>query len=98
HYPTQRSSDLNESLNKTIESLNKTIAEQAAKIHPLTEEVERLKNEKAVLQQSADTLARLREEVASSEATSSRNRANVSADCSRTAFSFFRRSTSSVKG
>ena len=30
-----------------------------------TEEVERLKSEKAVLQQSADTLARLREEAAS---------------------------------
>jgi septal ring factor EnvC (AmiA/AmiB activator) len=50
---------------KTIESLNQHIAEQGAKICSLTEEVERLKSEKAVLQQSADTLARLREEAAS---------------------------------
>jgi len=50
---------------KTIESLNQQIAEQGAKIRSLTEEVERLKSEKAVLQQSADTLARLREEAAS---------------------------------
>ena len=50
---------------KTIESLHKQIAEQDAKIRSLTEEVERSKNEKAVLQQSADTLARLREEAAS---------------------------------
>lgn len=50
---------------KTIESLNKQIAEQDAKIRSLTEEVERLKSEKAALQQSEDTLARLREEAAS---------------------------------
>ena len=50
---------------KTIESLNQQIAEQGAKIRSLTEEVERLKIEKAALQQSADTLARLREEAAS---------------------------------
>jgi predicted RNase H-like nuclease (RuvC/YqgF family) len=50
---------------KTIESLSKQIAEQDAQIRSLTEEVERLKGEKAALQQSDDTLARLREEVAS---------------------------------
>lgn len=49
---------------KMIESLNKQIAEQDAKIRSLTEEVERLKGEKAVLQESADTLARLRQEAA----------------------------------
>ena len=50
---------------KTIESLNQQIAEQDAQIRSLTEEVERLKNEKAVLQQSAETLARLQAKAAS---------------------------------
>jgi predicted nuclease with TOPRIM domain len=45
--------------------LSKQIAEQDAQIRSLTEEVERLKGEKAALQQSDDTLARLREEAAS---------------------------------
>jgi hypothetical protein len=50
---------------KTIELLNKQLAEQEAKIHSLTEEVECLKSEKAVLQQSSDTLARLQSEARS---------------------------------
>jgi len=50
---------------KTIESLNKQIAEQEARIHSLIEQVESLKSEKIVLQQSADTLTRLQAEVAS---------------------------------
>jgi hypothetical protein len=50
---------------KIIESLTKQIAEQDARIRSLIEEVERLKSEKVVLQQSADTLARLQAEAAS---------------------------------
>jgi uncharacterized coiled-coil protein SlyX len=50
---------------KTIELLSKQLAEQQATIHSLKEEVERLKSEKAVLQQSADALAQLRAEAAS---------------------------------
>jgi hypothetical protein len=50
---------------KAIESLNKQIAEQDTKIRSLTEEIERLESEKVVLQQSADTLARLQAEAAS---------------------------------
>lgn len=50
---------------KIIESLTKENAEQGAKICSLTEEVERLKNETAFLQESADTLARLRADAAS---------------------------------
>jgi predicted nuclease with TOPRIM domain len=45
--------------------LTKENAEKDAKICSLREEVERLKSEKAVLQQSADTLAQLRAEAAS---------------------------------
>jgi septal ring factor EnvC (AmiA/AmiB activator) len=50
---------------KIIESLNKQIAEQDARMRSLKEEVENLKSEKIVLQQSADTLARLQAEAAS---------------------------------
>ena len=50
---------------KMIESFTKQIAEQNAKICSLTEEVERIKSEKAALQQSADTLAQLRAQAAS---------------------------------
>jgi uncharacterized small protein (DUF1192 family) len=50
---------------KIIESLTKQIAEQDARIGSLTQEVERLKSEKVVLQQSAETLARLQAEAAS---------------------------------
>jgi len=53
---------------KIIESLTKQIAEQDARIRSLIEEVERLKSEKVVLQQSADTLARLQAEAASEDA------------------------------
>jgi DNA repair exonuclease SbcCD ATPase subunit len=56
-----------------IESLNKQLAEQEAKIHSLTEEVERLKSEQAVLQQSADALAQLRAEAASKVAQALRD-------------------------
>jgi hypothetical protein len=50
---------------KIIESLTKQIAEQDARIRSLIEEVDSLKSEKVVLQQSADTLARLQAEAAS---------------------------------
>ena len=56
-----------------IESLNKQLAEQEAKIHSLTEEVERLKSEQAVLQQSADALAQLRAEAGSKVAQTLRD-------------------------
>lgn len=56
-----------------IESLNKQLAEQEAKIHSLTEEVERLRSEQAVLQQSADALAQLRAEAASKVAQALRD-------------------------
>jgi uncharacterized coiled-coil protein SlyX len=58
---------------KTIELLNKQLAEQQATIHSLKEEVERLKSEKAVLQQSADALAQLRAEAASKVAQALRD-------------------------
>ena len=50
---------------KMIESLTKQIAEQDARIGCLKEEIERLKSEKVVLQESADALARLQAEAAS---------------------------------
>ncbi len=56
-----------------IESLNKQLAEQEAKIHSLTEEVERLRSEQAVLQQSADALAQLRAEAGSKVAQTLRD-------------------------
>ena len=56
-----------------IESLNKQLAEQEAKIHSLTEEVERLKSEQAVLQQSADALAQLRAQAGSKVAQTLRD-------------------------
>jgi hypothetical protein len=56
-----------------IESLNRQLAEQEAKIHSLTEEVERLKSEQAVLQQSADALAQLRAEAGSKVAQTLRD-------------------------
>jgi hypothetical protein len=58
---------------KTIELLSKQLAEQQATIHSLKEEVERLKSEKAVLQQSADALAQLRAEAASKVAQALRD-------------------------
>lgn len=56
-----------------IESLNKQLVEQEAKIHSLTQEVERLKSEQAVLQHSADALAQLRAEAASKVAQALRD-------------------------
>jgi uncharacterized protein (UPF0335 family) len=50
---------------KIIESLTNQIAEQDARIRSLIQQVERLESEKVVLQQSADTLARLQAEAAS---------------------------------
>ena len=58
---------------KTIELLNKQLTEQQATIHSLEEEVERLKSEKDVLQQSADVLAQLRAEAVSKVAQALRD-------------------------
>lgn len=58
---------------KTIELLNEQLAEKDAKIQSLTEDVERLKSEQAVLQQSADALAQLRAQAASKVAQALRD-------------------------
>lgn len=50
---------------KIIESLTNQIAEQDARIRSLTQEVERLENERVILQQSAEKLARLQAEATS---------------------------------
>ena len=50
---------------KTIELLNEQLAEKEATIQSLTKDVERLKSDQAILQQSADALAQLRAEAAS---------------------------------
>jgi hypothetical protein len=50
---------------KIIESLTEKLAEQDARIRSLTQDLERLTHEKALLQQSADTLAGLKAEAAS---------------------------------
>ena len=64
-HPSQPASRILDKAAESIESLTKQIAEQEARIRSLIEEIESLKSEKVVLQQSADTLARLQAEAAS---------------------------------